>query len=270
MKITYLYHSCFMIETQKHLFIFDLYKTKCKDSEVSPENIIRKYTKCGKKIWFLVSHTHPDHFNPAIFNYSDSDVNYIISKDVKEKIEYRHILDKYENVSPIYICADEKLCFNDKENRFIHSGENDALYNIKDGFTLETLKSTDRGVAFILNADNLSVYHAGDLNEWCNETQSKAEFGDMKARYEKEIKKISGRKFDIVFLPLDYRLGDYYKAGPLFFLDNTVVSHVFPMHMWDEYSLIDDFLKLPEMHGRSCIVHHPDTIGKTWNINSIS
>ena len=37
---------------------------------------------------------------------------------------------------------------------------------IIDGVAIETLKSTDEGVAYIVHSDGITIYHAGDLNWW--------------------------------------------------------------------------------------------------------
>ena len=41
-----------------------------------------------------------------------------------------------------------------------------AKYQVDD-LTIETLRSTDEGVAFYVTTNGASFYHAGDLNNWC-------------------------------------------------------------------------------------------------------
>ena len=50
MKVTYLYHSGFAVELEKHIFVFDYMKGKLPDWDGR------------KEIIFFASHKHPDHF----------------------------------------------------------------------------------------------------------------------------------------------------------------------------------------------------------------
>lgn len=84
LKIEYIYHSGFTVESKNHFLVFDYYKG---DLPLS-----------NKKTTFFVSHGHEDHFNPAIFNIKDK-ANYVLSDDIK--------LDK--NVHFVYPGSNIKL-----------------------------------------------------------------------------------------------------------------------------------------------------------------
>ena len=65
--------------------------------------------------------------------------------------------------------------------------------------------------------------------------------------YTDEIKKIAGRNIDIAFVPLDPRLEKTAYEGLEIFINYTNSKVIFPMHCWDNYTIIDDFLtKHPE------------------------
>ncbi len=110
-------------------------------------------------------------------------------------------------------------------------------YEMED-LQIETLKSTDEGVAFIVKTDGLAIYHAGDLHWW--------EFADREEErnqtnirnYREEIGKIAGRRFDIAFVVLDPRQGDQWEKGMDLFLSQAGARYVFPMHFWGDYSLV--------------------------------
>lgn len=70
-KINYLYHSGFSIETQNHFLVFDYYK--------GPIQLKHKAT------YVFASHSHSDHFNPRIFEWQNErpDIHYILSSDIK-------------------------------------------------------------------------------------------------------------------------------------------------------------------------------------------
>ena len=65
----------------------------------------------------------------------------------------------------------------------------------------------------------------------------------MEKDYKKEISLIDGRHFDVAFVPLDPRLEWAYGLGMQEFLEHTDTDHVFPMHMWDDYRIIDKYKK---------------------------
>ena len=55
MKVTYIYHSSFAVELEKSMLIFDYY-----GKGDLPER------PAGKQVYFLNSHSHPDHFSRKI------------------------------------------------------------------------------------------------------------------------------------------------------------------------------------------------------------
>ena len=55
MKITYIYHSCFLVETADCYYLFDYYKGELPKLDTE------------KPILVFASHRHEDHYNPDIF-----------------------------------------------------------------------------------------------------------------------------------------------------------------------------------------------------------
>ena len=72
MKVTYIAHSGFYVDTGDAGFLFDYYKGKLPDVEADKPLIV------------FVSHHHPDHYNPVIFRLAEKypNVRYVVSKDV--------------------------------------------------------------------------------------------------------------------------------------------------------------------------------------------
>ena len=108
---------------------------------------------------------------------------------------------------------------------------------------IETLRSTDAGVAFLVQAEGKSFYHAGDLNWWYWKEESRAWNTQMEKAYKQEISHIEGRHFDAAFVPLDPRLEEGAYLGLRYFLEHTDADRIFPMHLWDNYEIIDRFRK---------------------------
>ena len=67
--------------------------------------------------------------------------------------------------------------------RFLRPHERVTVENV----TVETLDSTDEGVAFLVTADETSVFHAGDLNDWVWEGEPEEDNEAITAKWRTEI-----------------------------------------------------------------------------------
>lgn len=78
MKVTYLYHSGFAVELEKHIFVFDYMKGKLPDWDGR------------KEIIFFASHKHPDHFVMDIFQWFGKyeNLRYVLGSDIKLSDKY--------------------------------------------------------------------------------------------------------------------------------------------------------------------------------------
>ncbi len=72
--------------------------------------------------------------------------------------------------------------------------------------SIQTLKSTDAGVAFVVQTEDVHLYHAGDLNWWAWPDDTPEEAAGMKQAYWAQLDKLRGQHFDLAFVPLDPRL----------------------------------------------------------------
>ena len=219
-EIWYLFHSGFAVKTPGHFLIFDYYsdtpaggrrsKRGLASGVINPDEI--------KDLDVLVfsSHSHADHYNPVIFDWGRDipNIRYILSHDIKAAAK--------------------------KENTLIaYPGQEYAL----DGISIKVLDSTDIGVAYLVDVDGLSVFHAGDLNWWHWEGEKDSENFKMGEKYISQIDLIKNRPIDIAFVPLDPRLEKHYLLGLDYFMKNTATQIVFPMHFGDDYSVFKDIEK---------------------------
>lgn len=209
MTIAYIYHSCFLIETSDCYYLFDYYKGDL------PE------LKTEKPVLVFASHRHEDHYNPEIFT--------ILSDRGMKKVYA---------ILPNDIPAKRYPRTNAEIIKIYHSKE----YTLPCHTYLTTLLSTDRGVAFLLQCKEGTIYHAGDLNDWGMETDTEQERKQMRGSYRAQIAKLKDRTIDAAFLPLDPRLGSTYAEGILYFLRQVNVKRVYPMHYWEQPEIIDRFL----------------------------
>ena len=61
MTLTYVFHSCFVLETEKSILIFDYW--------LDLNGVVPPFLKKDKPVYVFSSHFHEDHFNRAIFEW---------------------------------------------------------------------------------------------------------------------------------------------------------------------------------------------------------
>lgn len=230
-KVTFLENSGFIVETEKEIIVFDDYKDPAhavvKAVEHNPE----------KPVVFFVTHNHPDHFNPDIFNLAQSSKRiYVLSNDIPS----REVRDSM----PV---------------DWMSAG--DIIEGIFDDIKVKAYGSTDAGVSYLVTlGDGMTIFHAGDLNYWHWENEST---GREVEKAHNEYKTILGRiasenkRFDIAFFPVDVRMGANCAAGAEEFLEAIDVKNFFPMHFKGSYEEACDFenYRLPESVAERTAMH---------------
>ena len=209
MKVTYIHHSCFLVETDRFYYLFDYEKGRLPEMDVT------------KPILVLSSHSHADHYNPEIFPLLEAagmqHIRAILSDDIAVPA----------NVTALQVSPEGK-------------------YHLADQQKLTTFRSTDLGVAFLIEEGETLIYHAGDLNDWVWDEESDSYNKQMTMDYRKQIDTLSNqlnhREIDAAFLVLDPRQEKDYDRGICYFLEHVSVKDVYPMHYWDSPEIIDIFI----------------------------
>jgi L-ascorbate metabolism protein UlaG (beta-lactamase superfamily) len=205
-RIQYLYHSGFRVETEKHLFIFDYLQGKPRLG--------------NKNIFVFCSHAHPDHFNPGILKWQNNNPSckYILSDDLRISDDFR-VEGKKENI--FFMSPSEEIQIED--------------VNIK------AYGSTDVGVSFLIKCSGIHLFHAGDLNwwHWWGDTPE----GIKKAEqwFKEEVAKIKPESIDIAFFPVDPRLEHNYCLGADYFLQELSPKILIPMHFGDDFRVSEEY-----------------------------
>jgi len=227
-RIRYLYHSGFAIQTTGHFLIFDYWKQqpggKGLESGVVDPAALKDFD-----VIVFASHKHRDHYNRNIPDWKDTipNLRLILSDDIPAVPD------------AIMIGPGKKLSQSD--------------------FSVETLASNDEGVAFIVETDGLTIYHAGDLNWWHWEGEPEEYNSGMAESYKSQISLMSGRKIDIAFVPVDPRLGEQYAWGINHLMSCVDVSRVVPMHYGKKNSVVDRLLQDETSEGyRDRIIRLPE------------
>lgn len=215
MKITYIHHSSFLVELDQALLLFDYVG--------GPLPVFDS----GKELVVFSSHRHKDHFSPTIFDLATRHpkVLYILSDDI------------WQNQVP------EEWYGN---TEFMGAGETLELTDCG-GLRVTAFKSTDEGVAFLVSCGGKVFYHAGDLNDWRWNGETKAWNNNMHANYIRELERIreSGIHPDVAFVPLDGRLEEWFYLGLHEFMEQIGAKMVFPMHFWEDDTVIGQLKSLP-------------------------
>lgn len=237
MKITYIGHSGFSVELEQSVLLFDYYQGEIPSF---PD---------GKKLYVFASHRHGDHFNPEIFSLAERylDVQYVFSRDiwrsrVPEKLQ-KNVVQMKANTEWTDGADTGK-----NESHGAGVGEADGCeaqggggksHRAKASVAVRTLRSTDEGVAFLVQTEGKTLYHAGDLNNWRWEGEPEEWNRKMEADYKAFLEPIRGQRIDAAFVPLDPRQEQNYALGMDYFLELTDAKKVYPMHCWEDYSVID-------------------------------
>lgn len=220
MTITFVHHSCFVVEMESRTLIFDYFE----DGKVNGYHFTGTLPKIDqrKPIYVFASHSHQDHFDLAVLNWEKEyqKIHYIFSKDIR-------LTGRYLERNGISAGIREKITFVQPCKK----------YKIGD-MEIETLRSTDAGVAFLVRADGKCIYHAGDLNLWKWDGAGDLVNGKEARAYRHEINKLAKDKIDAAFVLLDSRQKQYATEGLMYFMEHVDAKAVFPMHMWQDYSYI--------------------------------
>lgn len=209
MKVTFILHSSYLVELDHCCLLFDYYQ-----GELPP---------IEKPLYVFASHSHGDHFSPDIFQLAQpgKEVHYLLSDDISPRQVPPELKDQVTFVSPRY------------------------FYKVGD-LQAATLRSTDMGVAFLIQCEGKRIYHAGDLNCWVWDGAPRFQNDQMTAQYKAELSLLSGGKaIDVAFVPLDPRQEADFDLGMKYFFEAAGAEYVFPMHMWGDYSVVPLFKSTP-------------------------
>ena len=217
MKIYYIYHSCFIVETTNSFLMFDYFKNENNvKSDFNFNHILNEIFESHKPLYVFSSHSHHDHFNREIIPWQNKKKNiyYILSFDIKIKtnIDNLHVVNKNETI---------------------------WLNDLK----INTFGSTDQGVSFLVNLDGLNLFHAGDLNWWKWADDTKEEEKLMEDTFKLIVDDIvkTDISIDVAFFPVDGRLEQNFFCGGEYFIQMLKPKVFIPMHFWDDFNITTNF-----------------------------
>ena len=206
MTITFLYHSSFLVELETCTLLFDWYGGETPEIDWS------------KPLYVFASHHHGDHYSPEIFSaFGMENIWYILG-------------------SCIHLSARRKAALGIDDSHVFRLGGGRTLD--LNGLHITTLTSTDEGVAFLIEAEGKTIYHAGDLHWWHWEGEPGTWNRDMERDFKQEIAKLAGKTIDAAFLVLDPRQEGDYWLGFDWTMRTADIRHAFPMHSWEDFGIV--------------------------------
>ncbi len=217
MQVIFIHHSCFLVEVDDKVLIFDYFDG----------NQVNGYHFTGKipdyepdtRIYMFASHSHKDHYDMDILRWAEKykNIKYIFSKDIRIAPNFleKHGIEPEVRDRVTFVGADKK-------------------YTVDD-LNIRTFRSTDVGVAFYVETNGASFFHAGDLADWKWDGLGEMTNGAQERQYKFQLKQIGKLPINLAFVPMDSRQGIYQFDGFDLFMKNTDADLVFPMHMWQNY-----------------------------------
>jgi L-ascorbate metabolism protein UlaG (beta-lactamase superfamily) len=198
MNCTFLGHSAFLVETESELLLFDY-----------TEGVFELPSET-KPLFVFVSHRHSDHYNRSVLSFAKREgrTTFVLSNDIPSS--------GFSGYDVVWVGPHEK-----KE---------------VGGLGIETLRSTDEGVAFVLTVGGRTLYYAGDLNHWHWSGESEAYNTQMAEAYRAELDRLPPA-LDVAFVPVDPRLQEAYSLGAKDLVERCNVSTLVPMHFWGDLSV---------------------------------
>jgi L-ascorbate metabolism protein UlaG (beta-lactamase superfamily) len=217
-EIYHLFHSGTAVKVKDKLFIFDYFKDEPQQKKALASSlekgIIRDDSfKNINDAYVFVSHSHHDHYNKVIFEWEKycDNVNYILAAKVELEAELK-------NKANLYLMEkDEELNLGDIE--------------------ISSYGSTDEGVSFLVELEDLTIFHAGDLNWWKWKKFSDKVQKREEREYKREVDKLTGKIIDIAFVPVDPRLEEYFYLAGEYFIEEIMPSLFIPIHFADNYDI---------------------------------
>ena len=233
MKLTYLFHSGFLLEADGFAVVFDYYR----EGRALLDNLLHR----EQPLYVLISHEHRDHYNPEVLSWhrQNNRVCYIFPREMEER---RELADLPQTV-------------------FLSRGESYADERLQ----VTAFGSTDLGASYEVVIGKRTVFHAGDLNNWhWADESTEAEVREAEEAYRAELDYLAHRvtRFDVAMFPVDARLGSDYMRGAQQFVERFEVGVFVPMHFYPAVAKAEAFAPIARQHGSkfALLSHTGDSI----------
>ena len=122
-------------------------------------------------------------------------------------------------------------------------------------WTVQTLRSTDAGVAFLVELDGVTVYHAGDLHWWHWLGEPERDNQWMAEAFRSAIRRLEGKRIDVAFIPVDGRQEGAFAMGIDYFAGRVPDARLVPIHFSSDETVLKRLAdRQPPYAARLCIL----------------
>lgn len=243
-KVTFLGHSGFLLEFPDLILVFDYY--------IDPAGILPQYREDPRPLVFLVSHFHPDHLNPEIFDFKRSLPTFYIIDNTSRIHLKRQLIKETEETDSLPASAPRSphrayawAAQPDRKVYVLRPGE-EGLPAFLQGTSIQQIQafpSTDVGNSYLLTTPEGLFFHAGDLNDWDFQEENSPEMEkSFRAIIRQLARHIAGVPLTLCLFPVDERLGDRATKGAAYLLEHITCEHFGAMHNFGENQVQKHFL----------------------------
>ncbi len=235
----YMDHSGWAVKTSQHLLVFDYYeRPPLPDQPGLASGVIAPEEIAGEDVIVFSSHAHGDHYCPVIWGWREGvpHVTYVLGFEPEQPAAGQPAIPAHESMGP-------------RQTRTI------------DGVKVTTIESNDSGVGFWVEADGVTIFHAGDhanrARDWSKPFKAEIDWlAEKNARP------------DIAFLPVSgCGFGDReaVKMGVHYALETLAPRTFIPMHAGRSEYVYHDFIadcrdKFPQVS-----MYAPETGGDAFH-----
>lgn len=237
MRVEYIGHSGALVELENINLLFDVIAPVAGGHVFEPRHDWGTFPALdpAKDTVVFASHNHGDHYSESIWKLRGRipHVHYVLSKDVHFSSGVRARLGITEADMPHI-------------TRVKNYTSQDIPLPGGASIHVQTLPSTDEGVAFLVKAEGKIIYHAGDHHMWMWEDRGREYMEDMEEVFRRTLSRLelsAGEAIDVAFLLLDERLAPNTYAGFDTYLDVLPIRNIIPIHQWKNYDLTDAYIR---------------------------
>lgn len=214
--VSYFFHSAFTVSLQKTLLVFS-YRQKDLPQLAESQYLSEKDFQGFNNILVFVPSASAAHHDPVIYTWKQSfPITYIMPPEAAKTAPR---------------AANVRICREGDKFTIGHS-------------EINVFGSTDTGVSYLVTAEGLSTFHAGDLNLWhWREENTLREIARAEALFYEKVAKIPKDVIDLCFFPLDPNQGGFYDAGANHFIMSLRPRVFFPMHFGMRSEIANEYAR---------------------------
>ncbi len=215
--VTYFYQSAFTVSLKKTLMVFSYRQTGL--SQLAPEQRLseKDFQGFNNILVFVPNNSLTHHDREVIYGWKSSfPITYILSEDAGKQAP---------DLPSIRVCKE---------------GDSFSVAQAK----VSAFGSTDAGVSFLAEAEDVCVFHAGDLNLWhWREENTLREITRAEESFYDKVAALPKDKVDICFFPLDPNQGGLYDAGANHIIMAIRPRVFFPMHFGERAEIANEYAR---------------------------